>query len=52
MKKYVDGQYIEMTEGEEAALVPTETALPSQEQRIEALEAAMLEMIMRGGTND
>lgn len=27
-------------------------AIPNPEQRLEALEAAMLEMIMRGDTND
>ena len=52
MKKYENGSYVEMTADEEAALVPTETMPPSQEQRIEALEAAMLELIMGGSNGD
>lgn len=51
MKKYENGRYVEMTAEEEAALVPTETMPPSQEQRIEALEASMLELIMGGSNN-
>ena len=42
MKKYENGRYVEMTAAEEAALVPTETAPPSAEERIAALEAAAL----------
>ena len=52
MKKYENGRYVEMTAEEEAALVPTETAPPSAEERIAALEAAMLELIMGGGSGD
>lgn len=52
MKKFIDGEYIEMTEAEIKELqgIAVETITP--EQRLEALEAAMLELIMRGDTND
>ena len=48
MKKYENGCYVEMTAAEEAALVPTETAPPSAEERIAALEAAMLSLVLGG----
>ena len=53
MKKCVDGEYIEMTEAEikELQNIEGETTI-STEQRIEALEAAMLELIMGGGNGD
>ena len=51
MKKYVDGQYIEMTEEEIAELVPTEVAPPTAEERIAALEAAMLSLVLGGREN-
>ncbi len=52
MKKYENGRYVEMTaEEEEAALVPTETAPPSAEERIAALEAAMLSLVLGGAEN-
>lgn len=52
MKKCVDGEYIEMTEAEIAELVTTEAVLPTAEERIAALEAAVLELIMGGGSGD
>ena len=52
MKKFVNGEYIEMTEAETKELQSTAVETITPEQRIEALEAAMLEMIMRGDTND
>lgn len=56
MIKYSDGKYIEMSDTEIEEINKQsnfmQNILPNSEQRIEALEAAMLEMIMRGGTND
>ena len=51
MKKYENGRYVEMTAEEMAALVPTETAPPSAEERIAALEAALLSMVLGGAGN-
>ena len=51
MKKYEDGRYVEMTAAEIASLVPTETAPPSAEERIAALEAAMLSLVLGGAVN-
>mgnify|MGYP004480101439 FL=1 len=52
MRKWVDGQYADMTAEEIAAIqTPPEistTAPPSTEERLEALEAAMLELICGG----
>ena len=51
MKKYENGRYVEMTAAEKAALVPTETAPPSAEERIAALEAALLSLVLGGAVN-
>lgn len=50
MKKYVDGKYIEMTEEEKAALPKDEAveAEPTMLERIEAIEAAILEGVLAG----
>ena len=52
MKKYVNGQYLEMTEEElrkHAELcIPS---APSLEARLEALEAAMLEQLLGGAVH-
>ena len=54
MKKLVNGQIIEMTPEEIAAMKEAEAnqpvSEPTAEERIAALEAAMLEMIMGGTT--
>ena len=41
----------EMTEAEIAALVPTESAPPTAEERLAALEAAVLSMLLGGAVN-
>ena len=51
MKKYVDGQYIEMTE-EEIANLPKEDVIviePTILERIEAIEAVLLEGVLLDG---
>lgn len=51
MKKYVDGQYIEMTE-EEIANLPKEDVIviePTILERIEAIESAILEGVLFDG---
>lgn len=52
MRQCVDGKYFDMTAEEIAALeTPPEdvtAAQPSAEQRLEALEAAVLDLIMGG----
>ena len=49
MKKYVDGEYIEMTPEEIAELEAMTAEMPAPEptaeERIEALEEAMLELL-------
>lgn len=49
MKKYVDGEYIEMTD-EEAASLPTDAVVaePTILERLEAVEAAILEGVLSG----
>ncbi len=53
MRKWIDGQYADMTAEEIAASqTPPEVstaAPPSTEERLEALEAALLELICGGG---
>lgn len=55
MRQWVDGKYVDMTAEEIATLetppedVPAEQ--PSAEERLEALEAAMLELIFGGDDN-
>ena len=55
MRQWVDGKYVDMTDEEIAALEkPQEditAAQPSTEERLEALEAAMLELICGGDDN-
>lgn len=46
MKKYVDGKYIEMTPEEIAELQQEDATEPTMEERLAALEAAMLEQIL------
>lgn len=54
MKKWVNGQIVEMTPEEIAAMEEAEAnqpvSEPTTEERLAALEAAMLEMIMGGTT--
>lgn len=56
MIKYSNGEYVEMTDEEVKQIKEMDKliqdVLPTAEQRLEALETAMLEMIMRGDTND
>lgn len=52
MKKFIDGEYIEMTEEEIKELQNIAVEIISPEQRIEALEAAMLELILGGSNGD
>ena len=50
MRKYVDGKYIEMTE-EEIANLPKDDVVvvePSVLERLEAVEAAILEGVLMG----
>lgn len=47
MKKCVNGKYFDMTEEEIKALC--EDTEPTFEERLEALESAMLEQILKGG---
>ena len=49
MKKYANGKYIEMT-AEEIAEMQTEHT-PTTEERLEALESAMLAQILGGAVN-
>lgn len=53
MKKYEDGRYVDMTQEEIESVMqgfsPDET--PTTEERLAALEAAMLEQIL-GGMSD
>lgn len=56
MHKCVNGEYFDMT-AEEIAVMETppedvEEAQPSAEERLEALEAAMLELICGGGEDN
>lgn len=56
MHKCVNGEYFDMT-AEEIAVMETppedvEEAQPSAEERLEALEAAMLELICGGGDDN
>ena len=48
MKKYVDGKYIEMTAEEIAEMQVEEITptMPTMEERIEAIEAAILEGVL------
>ena len=48
MLKCVDGKYIEMTP-EEIATLQEDVVEPTTEERLAALEAAMLEQILKGG---
>lgn len=52
MRQWVDGKYVDMTAGEIAELeTPPEDAAaaqPTAEQRLQALEMAMLDLIMGG----
>ena len=53
MKKYVKGQYIEMTAEEIEAMkaeMPAKQA-PTYEERLAALESAMLAQILGGAVN-
>ena len=56
MRQWVDGKYVDMTDEEIAALeIPLEDITaeqPSTEERLAALEAAMLELICGGGDDD
>lgn len=56
MRQWVDGKYVDMTDEEIAALeMPPEDiteSQPSAEERLAALEAAMLELICGGGGED
>ena len=56
MIKYSNGKYIDMSDAEIEELEKQsnfgQNALPNAEQRIEALESAMLELIMGGGNGD
>ena len=52
MKKYVDGKYVEMTEEEIEALkdlAQEETIEPTILERIEAIEAVLLEGVLLDG---
>ena len=55
MKKWVNGQIVEMTAEEIAAMEEAKAnqpvSEPTAEERLAALEAAMLEMIMGGTEN-
>lgn len=46
--KYIDGNVIELTEEEKEVFFPKATSQPTQEERIKALESAMLEMVLGG----
>lgn len=47
MRKYENGQYVDMTEEEITALAQGEVLVePTTEERLSALEAAMLEQIL------
>ena len=50
MKKYVDGEYIEMTPQEMEELVVTDVVetVPTVKERLEAIEAAILEGVLMG----
>ena len=50
MKKYVDGKYIEMTADEIKNLPEDDTVIvePTMLERIEAIEAAILEGVLTG----
>ena len=56
MRQWIDGKYVDMTDEEIAALeMPPEditSAQPSAEERLAALESAMLELICGGGGED
>ena len=52
MKKYVDGKYIDMTAEEIAkakSLVQEEDVMPSMLERLEAIEAVLLEGVLLDG---
>ena len=51
MKKYVNGEYIEMTEEELAELMSSEDVEqePTMLERIEAIESAILEGVLLDG---
>ena len=50
MKKYVNGEYIDMTAEEVEALNSSETVEipPTTEERLEAIEALLLEEVLLG----
>ncbi|MBO5831562.1 MAG: hypothetical protein J6R01_08155 [Alistipes sp.] len=48
--KFVDGKVVERTAEEMSADIPLATTQPTDKERLEALEAAMLEHIMGGLT--
>lgn len=50
MKKYVEGKYIEMTaeEAEETKDTDTIAEKPTVEERLEAIEAVLLEGVLMG----
>ena len=56
MSKYSNGKYIDMSDAEIEELEKQsnfwKNSLPNSEQRIEALEAAMIELIMGGSSSD
>lgn len=56
MRQWVDGKYVDMTDEDIADLyMPPDDiteAQPSTEERLEALEAAMLEIICGGGKDN
>lgn len=51
MKKYVNGEYIEMTEEEIASLPKDDVVIaePTVLERLEAIEAAILEGVLMDG---
>ena len=56
MRQWVDGKYVDMTDEEIAALEMSPEEItseqPSAEERLAALEAAMLELICGGGEDN
>lgn len=52
MKKYENGRYVEMTAAEIAAVQPAEGTPPTAEERLAALESAMLSLVLGGETDD
>ena len=51
MKKYVNGEYIELTaeEAEETKGTDTIAEMPTVEERLEAIEALLLEGVLANG---